>query len=105
MDYPTLSESINKSVLIELLSMVIYNVTILESPTQPAETPPKTPPRNPPKITTAMSKLSARTCETAKASTSAMDRLLGDGDGLFLRVRPNGTKTWVVEYEFQARRR
>jgi len=52
-----------------------------------------------------MSKLSARTCETAKASTSAMDRLLGDGDGLFLRVRPNGTKTWVVEYEFQARRR
>ena len=37
-----------------------------------------------------------------------MDRLLGDGDGLFLRVRhvrPHDTKTWVVEYEFQARRR
>lgn len=26
--------------------------------------------------------------------------MLGDGDGLFLRVRPHGTKTWRIEYEF-----
>jgi hypothetical protein len=32
------------------------------------------------------------------------DILLGDGDGLFLRIRPNNTKTWVVEYEFQGKR-
>src|ERR1700681_4908778 len=49
MDYPMLSENINKSVFIELLSMTIYNVTILESPTQPAKIPPKVPPRIPPK--------------------------------------------------------
>ncbi len=52
-----------------------------------------------------MGKLSAKTCETAKPNTSASDRLLGDGDGLFLRISPHGTKTWVVEYDFQARRR
>ncbi|MEP6610096.1 MAG: tyrosine-type recombinase/integrase [Burkholderiaceae bacterium] len=50
-----------------------------------------------------MSKLSARICETAKPDDSGRDRLLGDGDGLCLRVRH--TKTWVVEYVFQARRR
>jgi len=52
-----------------------------------------------------MAKLSARTCETAKPDPSRKDRLLGDGDGLFLRVRPHGTKTWIIEYEFQPRRR
>jgi integrase len=52
-----------------------------------------------------MSQLSAKTCETAKGSASTMDRLLGDGDGLFLRIRPNGTKTWVIEYKFQGCRR
>lgn len=31
--------------------------------------------------------------------------MLGDGDGLFLRVRPQGTKTWVIEYEFRGCRR
>ena len=31
--------------------------------------------------------------------------MLGDGDGLFLRIRPNGTKTWLVEHVFRARRR
>ncbi|MFM2005036.1 MAG: hypothetical protein RLZZ09_691, partial [Pseudomonadota bacterium] len=42
-------------------------------------------------------RLSTQTCETVKPSVR--DRLLGDGDGLFLRVRPHGTKTWVIEYE------
>jgi len=50
-----------------------------------------------------MGKLAAVTCETAKPDPKR-DRLLGDGDGLFLRVRPHGTKTWVIEYEFQGRR-
>lgn len=50
-----------------------------------------------------MGKLSAVTCETAKPDPKR-DRLLGDGDGLFLRIRPHGTKTWVVEYEFQGSR-
>jgi len=45
-------------------------------------------------------KLSATTCETVKPNP-LRDRLIGDGDGLFLRVRPHGTKTWVIEYEFQ----
>jgi hypothetical protein len=50
-----------------------------------------------------MGKLAATSCETAK-SDPKRDRLLGDGDGLLLRVRPHGTKTWVIEYEFQGRR-
>lgn len=33
------------------------------------------------------------------------DRLLGDGDGLFLRICPQGTKTWLIEYEFGSKRR
>ena len=51
-----------------------------------------------------MSKLAAVTCENSKPD-AAGDRLLGDGDGLFLRIRPNGTKTWIVEYEFKGERR
>ncbi|MBK6744295.1 MAG: DUF4102 domain-containing protein [Hydrogenophilales bacterium] len=50
-----------------------------------------------------MGKLAAVTCETAKPDLKR-DRLLGDGDGLFLRVRPHGTKTWVIEYVFQGQR-
>lgn len=50
-----------------------------------------------------MGKLAAVTCETAKPDPNR-DRLLGDGDGLFLRVRPHGTKTWVIEYEHQGKR-
>ena len=50
-----------------------------------------------------MGKLAATSCETAKPDPKR-DRLLGDGDGLFLRVRPHGTKTWVIEYEFQGKR-
>ena len=50
-----------------------------------------------------MGKLATTTCETAKPDPKR-DRLLGGGDGLFLRVRPHGTKTWVIEYEFQGQR-
>ncbi len=50
-----------------------------------------------------MGKLAAVTCETAKPDLKR-DRLLGDGDGLFLRVRPHGTKTWVIEYEHLGKR-
>jgi len=52
-----------------------------------------------------MAKLSARSCETAKPDPNSKDRPLGDGDGLFLRIRPNVTKTWTVEFTFQSRRR
>lgn len=52
-----------------------------------------------------MAKLTARACETSKCESTGKDRSLSDGDGLYLRVRPNGTKSWLVEYEFQARRR
>ena len=48
-------------------------------------------------------KLSSTTCETVKANP-LRDRLIGDGDSLYLRVRPHGTKTWVIEYEFQGKR-
>lgn len=50
-----------------------------------------------------MGKLAAVTCESAKPD-KGRDRLLGDGDGLFLRVRPHGTKTWLVEFEFNGSR-
>ncbi len=50
-----------------------------------------------------MGKLSAVTCETAKPDPTR-DRLLGDGDGLFLRLRPHGTKTWIIEYEHKGKR-
>lgn len=50
-----------------------------------------------------MGKLAAVTCESAKPD-KGRDRLLGDGDGLYLRVRPHGTKTWLVEYEFSGSR-
>jgi len=51
-----------------------------------------------------MGKPAAVSCETAKPD-KARDRLAGDGDGLFLRIRPNGTKTWVIEYDFEGERR
>jgi len=37
-----------------------------------------------------MAKLSARRCETEKPATTLKDKLLGDGDGLFLRITPRG---------------
>lgn len=52
-----------------------------------------------------MGKLAAVTCETAKPDKGGRERLLGDGDGLFLRIRQHGTKTWLIEYEFKGARR
>ncbi len=52
-----------------------------------------------------MARLSARNCETAKPDKTGRDRLLGDGEGLFLRIRSHGTKTWLIEYEFEGVRR
>ena len=51
-----------------------------------------------------MGKFAAGTCGNSKPNRAG-DRLLGDGDGLFLRIRPNGTKTWIIEYEFKGERR
>lgn len=50
-----------------------------------------------------MGKLAATTCEKAKP-TPGKDNILSDGDGLFLRIRPNGTRTWFIEYVFQGNR-
>lgn len=50
-----------------------------------------------------MGRLAPVTCQSVKPDKQR-DRLLGDGDGLFLRVRPHGTKTWLIEYEFQGKR-
>ena len=51
-----------------------------------------------------MGKLAVTSCENAKPKKTG-DRLLGDGDGLFLRIRPHGTKTWFIEYLFGSTRR
>lgn len=51
-----------------------------------------------------MGKLSPISCDKAKPKTGR-DRLLPDGDGLYLRVRPHGTKTWILDYEFRGKRR
>jgi len=47
--------------------------------------------------------LDAKTCETSKPDKTK-DILKGDGDGLYLRIRPNGTKTWIIEYLFKGKR-
>lgn len=51
-----------------------------------------------------MGKLAAVTFETSKPN-KARDRLLGDGDELFLRMRTHGTKIWLIEYQFRGVRR
>lgn len=50
-----------------------------------------------------MGKLAADICESAKPDMGR-DRLLGDGDGLLLRVRQLGTTTWIIGCEFNAER-
>jgi len=52
-----------------------------------------------------MGKLSAAACFNAKPDRSGRDVFLGDGDGLSLRIRGNGTRTWVIEYLFEGTRR
>lgn len=50
-----------------------------------------------------MAKLTTLVCDSAKSGT-VPERLLGDGDGLFLRVHASGTKTWLIEYQHQGQR-
>jgi integrase len=50
-----------------------------------------------------MGKLSPISCEKAKPH-NGRDRLLLDGDGLYLRVRQHGTKTWIIDYMFKGKR-
>ena len=73
---------------------------VLSRPTGFDRIPPKVPPKQ-----TVMGKLAVTSCENAKPG-KARDRLMGDGDGLFLRIRPHGTKTcWLIEYTFGSARR
>ncbi|RKR45967.1 site-specific integrase [Paraburkholderia sp. BL17N1] len=50
-----------------------------------------------------MSKLNNRLIERAKPSPR--DKYIADGDGLFLRVMPNGTKTFCFRYTWGTKRR
>ena len=50
-----------------------------------------------------MGKLSQVSCEKAKPF-KGKDRTLLDGDGLYLRVRAHGTKTWEIDYMFKGER-
>lgn len=50
-----------------------------------------------------MGKLTAKQCENTKPTNK--DILLGDGDCLSLRIRPNGTKSWEIDYTFEGNRR
>src|SRR5947207_1880202 len=51
-----------------------------------------------------MPKLTDATCKTTKPRDRG-DVLLGDGNGLYLRIRPGGTRVWVVDYLVGGRRR
>ena len=51
-----------------------------------------------------MPKLTDVTCKTAKPHASG-DALLGDGNGLYLRIRPGGTRVWIVDYLVRGTRR
>lgn len=51
-----------------------------------------------------MAKLSDRACTNTKPQ-SDRDVLLGDGEGLYLRVRPGGSRVWIVDYLIQGKRK
>ena len=51
-----------------------------------------------------MPKLTDAKCRTAKSDPNA-DVLLGDGNGLYLRFRPGGTRVWIVDYQVVGNRR
>jgi hypothetical protein len=44
-----------------------------------------------------MDRLSPVECFNAKPGRKGRDRMLGDGDGLFLRIRAQGTRTWAID--------
>jgi len=52
-----------------------------------------------------MGELNARQVESAKNDGSADFVTLKDGNGLELRVRSSGLKTWLVRYQFQGKRK
>ena len=47
--------------------------------------------------------LSESACKAAKAKESVY--YLGDGGGLRLRIRPNGSRNWIFRYRFNAKER
>lgn len=51
-----------------------------------------------------MAKLTDRTCANTKPKSSG-DVLLGDGDGLYLRIRTGGAKVWIVDYLMHGKRK
>jgi len=51
-----------------------------------------------------MAKLTDRACTNTKPQ-SDRDVLLGDGEGLYLRVRPGGSRVWIVDYLIQGKRK
>jgi integrase len=50
-------------------------------------------------------KLCAVTSFNARPDRSVLDRLLVDGDGLSLRIRANGTRTWMIDDLFEGKGR
>lgn len=52
----------------------------------------------------ASNKLTAASCNAARLNPDERERLIADGDGLFLFVRPSG-KSWLFIYTFSGKRR
>jgi len=52
-----------------------------------------------------MGKLNAKQVERAKHDGPGDFTILRDGDGLELRVRPSGVKSWFIRYQLQGKRR
>jgi len=51
-----------------------------------------------------MPKLTDVKCRTTK-SDPKIDVLLGDGNALYLRIRPGGTRVWIIDYQIAGNRR
>src|SRR2546430_10570953 len=51
-----------------------------------------------------MPKLTDAKCKTTKVNPDS-DVLLGDGNGLCLRIRPGGTRVWMIDYLVRGKRR
>jgi integrase len=51
-----------------------------------------------------MAKLTDATCKATRPRASG-DVMLGDGNGLYLRIRPGGTRVWIIDYLARGTRR
>ena len=51
-----------------------------------------------------MPKLTDAKCKATKSDPDS-EVLLGDGNGLYLRIRPCGTRVWMIDYLVRGRRR